>query len=173
MRYTTVIDISEIPPVYNCMSARLVYFHMALKAGWGERNQGFCRTSYRILMGDLGLTLSAVRHAILVLKKYKLVKDGSGGYWVRIFCPPTKAAGKPKTGDSAKLQRIAAEREAADLQREMEYQENKRKAAEGRNDPRVKEIMERMSRGQYGGPAAPGPAPAARRDRADGGDLAT
>lgn len=97
MRYTTVIDISEYPPLYNCLSARLIYFHLTLKAGWGERNQDYCRASIRSLQADLGLSFSAVRHGLNVLTKTAMIRKTNGGYLVRKFCTPTQPGQRAKT----------------------------------------------------------------------------
>jgi len=104
MRYTTVIDISEYPPLYNCLSARIIYFHLVLKSGWGEKNQDFCRASIRSLQADLHLSFSAVRHGLDVLVKTAMIKKVEGGFMVRKFCAPTQAGTRAKTRREAQIE---------------------------------------------------------------------
>lgn len=128
MRYTTVIDISEYPPLYNSLSARIIYFHLVLKSGWGEKNQDFCRASIRSLQADLNLSFSAVRHGLHVLVKTSMIKKVNGGYLVRKFCTPSQPGKRAKTRREAQIEetRRAEMRHAAEL---LERQETERAAA--------------------------------------------
>lgn len=77
MRYTTVIDISEYPAIYRNRNARLLYIHMALKAGYHDNDRDLLNTSIRMLAYQSGLTVSAVRHALQVLEGAGLLtRDG-------------------------------------------------------------------------------------------------
>lgn len=77
MRYTTVIDISEYPAIYRNRNARLLYIHMALKAGYHDNDRDLLNTSIRMLAQQSGLTVSAVRHALQVLEGAGLLtRDG-------------------------------------------------------------------------------------------------
>lgn len=116
MRYTTIIDISEYPVLYGCVSARMIYLHLVLKAGWGERNQDYCRGSIRQLQGELGMTFAAVRHGLGVLLKMGMIKKAPGGWMVRKYCAPTKPGARTMT----KRQEEAArqrQRDAAEMKR--------------------------------------------------------
>lgn len=104
MRYTTVIDISEYPPLYNCLSARIIYFHLVLKSGWGEKNQDFCRASIRSLQADLHLSFSAVRHGLDVLVKTSMIRKVDGGFLVRKFCTPAQPGKRAKTRREAQIE---------------------------------------------------------------------
>lgn len=119
MRYTTIIDITEYPDIYRCLSARLIYLHLVLRAGWGERNQDYIRGSIRRLEGELGLTFSAVRHGLRVLIRAGMLKQVPGGWIVRKYCQPTKpgarqltqrqeAAAKQRARDAAEMRRLEA-----------------------------------------------------------------
>lgn len=81
MRYTTVIDITEINAVYRNIHARLLYFHMALKAGYHDEDRDILDVSLRRLAEDVGLSVSAVRHALHLLERAKLVTR-QGPIWV-------------------------------------------------------------------------------------------
>ncbi len=133
MRYTTIIDITECPEIYRCLSAKLIYLHLVLKCGWGERNQDYMRCSIRSLEGDLGLTFAAVRHGLSVLEKRGMIKRAPGGYYIRKFCNPTKPGPRPLTrreqaaADARRRQQeeeklIQAERAAAQAKLEAELQ---------------------------------------------------
>lgn len=77
MRYTTVIDISEIPAIYRNRNARLLYIHMAMKAGYHDYDRDLLTISIRSLASQTGLTVSAVRHALLQLEAHQLLtRDG-------------------------------------------------------------------------------------------------
>lgn len=91
MRYTTVIDISEFPQIYRNLHARLVYIHMALKAGYHDDDRDVCRLSIRNLAADVGITVSATRNALLQLEKSGLISKSSDCWivkkWVAMDAP--------------------------------------------------------------------------------------
>lgn len=80
MRYTTVIDISELPDVYRNVNARLLYLHIALKSGYHDDDRDQITTSVRRAAADTGMTLSAARHALAVLEAHGLL-DRTGERW--------------------------------------------------------------------------------------------
>lgn len=80
MRYTTVIDITEVPQVYRNPNARLVYLHLALKSGYHDDDRDLTDISIRRLAAAVGLTTSATRHAIAQLQTARLV-DRQGPVW--------------------------------------------------------------------------------------------
>lgn len=142
MRYTTIIDITECPQIYDCLSARIIYLHLVLKAGWGERNQDYCRCSIRSLQGDLGLTFAAVRHGLQVLEKYGMIRRGPGGCYVRKFCNPTQpgvrkltrrqqAAEEQRKREQAETELIQRERAAAHEKLERDLAEQRAARAAG------------------------------------------
>lgn len=73
MRYTTVIDISEISEIYKNPTARLLYLHMSLKAGYHDADRDLVRLSIRRLSADVGVTVSATRHALHQLERVGLL----------------------------------------------------------------------------------------------------
>ena len=91
MRYTTVIDISEFPQIYRNLNARLLYIHMALKAGYHDDDRDVCRQSIRNLAADVGITVSATRNALQQLEKAGLITRGSDCWivkkWVAMEAP--------------------------------------------------------------------------------------
>lgn len=73
MRYTTCIDITEFPNVYNNVHARMLYFHLCLKSGYHDDDRDMLHMSLRRLADDVGMTLSALRHALKVLHACRLI----------------------------------------------------------------------------------------------------
>lgn len=80
MRYTTVIDISELP-IYKNPNARLIYLHLALKSGWHDDDRDQIKTSIRRIAMEAGLTVSATRHALAQLERDKLLTR-TGDTWI-------------------------------------------------------------------------------------------
>lgn len=73
MRYTEVLDIREIPEVYSNHKTRLLYIHLCLACGFGDKNRGRLITTYTRLAADVGMSKSAVRWSLSRLSKYMLV----------------------------------------------------------------------------------------------------
>lgn len=96
MRYTSLIDISEIPSVYRNVNARLLYVHMALKAGYHDDDRDVLETSIRILAAQTGLTISAVRHALHVLEVVQLIKREGSTWIVKKWLPMQTTSPRPK-----------------------------------------------------------------------------
>lgn len=80
MRYTTTIDITELPQVYRNINARLLYLHMTLKCGYHDDDRDMLDASIRTLAADVGITIAATRHALVVLERAQLVKK-EGSRW--------------------------------------------------------------------------------------------
>lgn len=116
MRYTTVIDISLIPELYKNLNIRLVYLHLVLKAGYHDNDKDIVVTSLRRLANDAGLTVSATRHALRMLKRYQMVNIGKGAMAVRKWCPEqpisTRAKQAKQQQQMDRDQAAAAERRA-------------------------------------------------------------
>lgn len=74
MRYTTLIDISEMPLLYRNINARLIYLHLILKAGYHDTDRDIVDISVRRLSSDVGISISATRHALKVLESAALLR---------------------------------------------------------------------------------------------------
>lgn len=127
MRYTTVIDISEIPTVYRNPNARLLYIHLCLKAGYHDNDRDIVSLSVRQMSAQSGLTVSAVRHALLVLEKSHLVTRQGTVLYVRKWIAEQSITARPRTARqqaqiSAEAQR-RKEQEQRDMQLEIERQQ--------------------------------------------------
>lgn len=106
MRYTTVIDITDFPQIYRNIHARLVYIHMALKAGYHDDDRDICRLSIRSLAADVGITVSATRNALLQLEKSGLISKSSDCWIVKKWVlqeSPTPRTQKTTSNKDSKL----------------------------------------------------------------------
>lgn len=106
MRYTTVIDITEFTQIYRNLNARLVYIHMALKAGYHDDDRDICRLSIRNLAADVGITVSATRNALHQLEKSGLISKSSDCWIVKKWVlqeSPTPRTQKTASNKDSKL----------------------------------------------------------------------
>lgn len=82
MRYTTIIDVRNLS-WYRNPSARLVYIHLVMTAGWHDDDRDIARISYRRLAIEVGLTLSATRHALHQLTTTGMITATDKGWMVK------------------------------------------------------------------------------------------
>lgn len=134
MRYTTIIDISEIQEVYRNKNARLVYLHLALKAGYHDDDRDQLQMSIRMTAGTVGLTVSATRHALAVLERAGLLKRTEKGWTVTKWIQSADPTPRPK--------KKAAGTGAADLGRQydQEIEDYQRKLRAAIDDMTVQEL---------------------------------
>lgn len=158
MRYTTIIDISELPAIYKNKHTRLLYIHMAMKAGYHDDDRDILDCSIRRLAAAAGLSISATRHALAVLERAGLVTRDCSRWRVKKFVLEQKitarrqsntAAAGPSTTTSYEAQ--AAETEQKALERELIRQERARLADEwfkkaGR--PELSEALQALEAGK-------------------------
>lgn len=136
MRYTTIIDIRDLPAVYRNQNARLLYLHLCLIAGYHDDDRDLSRISLRNLAADCGLTLSATRHAIRQLETSGLIRRADGMTRVRKWLSERPITERPKT---AAAQRKAAAKETeerlkaeAEIARERERKQREELRQEGK-----------------------------------------
>lgn len=120
MRYTTIIDITEFPAVYNNPAARLLYLHLCLRSGYHDYDRDISTLSLRQMAKQTGLTLAAVRHAVGVLEKWQLIKRQGQLTRVRKFIVEQPISPRAKTQRQAKAAAAA----------ELRKQEERKQAAE-------------------------------------------
>lgn len=110
MRYTTTIDITELPQVYRNINARLLYLHMTLKCGYHDDDRDMLDASIRTLAADVGITIAATRHALVVLERAQLVKkEGSRWRVTKWLMSPeiSKRVARKKPQDDAEAAKLA------------------------------------------------------------------
>lgn len=79
MRYTTIIDITELEEIYRNRNARLVYLHLCLRSGYRTDDRDRIRISIRKLSWEVGITPAAIRYALQQLEKSQLLTYSEGG----------------------------------------------------------------------------------------------
>lgn len=123
MRYTTIIDITEMPAVYRNGHARDLYLYMVLKSGYHNEDRDQIRKSIRSLAIDTGMSISAVRHALRVLINNGLLVPMLGGYTVTKFVIEKKPTRRAQNMTDQQLQERARERALEQERRDREYEE--------------------------------------------------
>lgn len=118
MRYTTVIDITDFPQIYRNIHARLVYIHMALKAGYHDDDRDICRLSIRNLAADVGITVSATRNALLQLEKSGLISKSSDCWIIKKWVLQESATPRTQKTASNKDSKLSAEIRKNDQEQE-------------------------------------------------------
>lgn len=130
MRYTTIIDISEIPLIYRNPNARLLYLHLALKSGYHDDDRDLVNISIRRLAMETGLTLSATRHALQQLEACQLLQRQGAAWIVKKWIGEQTITARPKTEKKRREMEEARRREAADREERERSQEEKRREKE-------------------------------------------
>lgn len=120
MRYTTVIDITQMPSVYKNPNARLVYLHLCLKAGYHDDDRDLCDVSLRNLAAQVGITLSATRHAIAQLERAQLLTRQGTMWVVRKWVQEADITPRARNKREQQAIERAAERKRENEQRERE-----------------------------------------------------
>lgn len=125
MRYTTVIDITEMPEIYRNMTARLIYMHLSLRAGYHDSDRDLVTLSIRRVAAEVGVTVSATRHALHLLERSGLLtREGQTWRirkWVEEQTITTRA--KTKREMMEQIQRLERQKQQAVL--EQAHQEHK------------------------------------------------
>lgn len=138
MRYTTIIDMTELATLYRNQNARLVYMHLVLKSGYHDHDRDLYDCSIRRLAMDIGLSLGAVRHALKLLEKHKLIERQSNLWYVRKFVASQAITPRAKTERQQKrIEQLAEARrqqEQRELQLEVERQQRERNWSQGKTN---------------------------------------
>lgn len=139
MRYTTIIDISEMQALYKSTSVRLVYLHLVLKSGWHDNDRDIATVSLRTLAADTGLTLSAVRHALQQLKKAHMVATSGGQLRVRKWLSEQQVTPRKQSEKQAK----------AAQQREAELRDKEQREEAAAREREQREAARRQGKTQF------------------------
>lgn len=92
-RYTTILDITG-HPLYHSNSARLLYLHLCLTAGYHRDDLDIVDKSITRLSIETNLTISATRHALSLLQAAGLVSREGNHLKVSKFVQPVIAASR-------------------------------------------------------------------------------
>lgn len=124
MRYTTIVDIRELP-LYRNPSVRQLYLHLVLVAGYHDTDLDRVAVSVRGLASQTGLTISAVRHALDVMTKAGLVRREGGALMVTKYVLKDGIPKRARTKKEQQEQQLSREREQKEqeeIRRELEEQ---------------------------------------------------
>lgn len=129
MRYTTIIDISQMPILYKNLNVRLIYLHLCLTAGYHDYDRDLVDISLRRLAAEVGITFSAARHALGILQKARLIEQDKNIIKVKKFLFDAPITQRAKTAKAELLQQAiktikqqqSAEQKERE-QREADYQ---------------------------------------------------
>lgn len=130
MRYTTVIDVTEIPSVIRNPHAFQLYCYLAMKSGYHDDDRDLIMVGYRRLAYLLGQSPASIWHALRVLSKAGLVtREKDGRLRIKKWLPDQPISPRKK---SPKKQQIddssaALDRALAMEKRAREYQDRTRK----------------------------------------------
>lgn len=132
MRYTTIIDITEIPEVYRNHNARLIYLHLTLKSGYRDNDRDMIKISIRNLAMRTGMSVSATRHALSILTRHHLLSR-AGETWIvkkwiieDTITPRAKTRKQQRAQDAAQVQRD----QQAELDKRMDQERRDRSELE-------------------------------------------
>ena len=120
-----MIDISEFPEVYRNMTARLIYMHMSLKAGYHDADRDLVTMSIRRLSVEVGVTVSATRHALRLLERSGLLTREGQTWRIRKWVEEQTITTRAKTKREMQevIQRLERQKQQAVL--EIAHQEHK------------------------------------------------
>jgi hypothetical protein len=135
MRYTTIIDISQMGEIYRNQNVRLIYLHLVLRSGYHDDDRDLTDISLRRLSMEAGLTVSATRHAIRILMKAGLLKRQGMTWTVLKWVMTPEITSRQKTGKAA---RQAAEAEERERQQRAYELKNRRRSVQEQTDDMVK-----------------------------------
>lgn len=152
MRYTTIVDISQIPNLYKNQNVRLIYLHLVLRAGYHDDDRDQTTISFRRIAEETGLTLSATRHAISLLIKNGLLTRNGGIWIVKKFVLEKSISSRPKTAKKQKeMESLERERQIQEEQRERERAQKRRYQEERKKGNPLKQmVMELMLQADAG-----------------------
>lgn len=153
MRYTTIVDISEFPTIYRNVNARLVYLHLCLKSGYHDNDRDLVALSLRRIAAEVGLTLSATRHAIGQLEKAQLLTRQGPIWYVKKFVleksitPRVRSEKKQKEVEIKERERIIKEEQEQREREEIRKVKEMKRAGKNPLFEMVKDLMKKAANG--------------------------
>lgn len=152
MRYTTIIDIRELPAIYRNVNARLVYLHMVLASGYHDNDRDQTEISIRRISYETNLTISAVRHALGCLERAGLISRSGITWTVKKFVLETSITPRVRSEKKRREAENAARAKAIQEEQEQREKEETRKYREMRKhgDPLRDQVLDLMKRADAG-----------------------
>lgn len=152
MRYTTIIDIREIPAIYRNVNARLVYLHMVLASGYHDNDRDQMEMSIRRISYETNLTISAVRHALGCLERAGLISRTGITWTVKKFVLESTITPRVRSEKKRREAENAARAKAIQEEQEQREKEETRKYREMRKhgDPLRDQVLDLMKRADAG-----------------------
>lgn len=126
MRYTTAIDLTEIPEIWRNLNACRIYYYLAMRCGYHDEDRDRIQISIRRLAQVTGCSVSATRHAIGVLTRAKLMETKDAAYLVKKFVLEQPVSSRARTKKEQQLQLEAQQRELQHYRLEAQRQEEQR-----------------------------------------------
>lgn len=102
---------------------------MALKAGYHDDDRDMLQRSIRSIASDVGITLSACRHALAVLERAKLIRRDGPIWTVTKWVMTQEISKRARTRKEQEEQDAAAERRRSDEAREKQAAAERRSRA--------------------------------------------
>lgn len=138
MRYTTIIDITEIPDIYRNIHARLIYLHMVLKSGYHDNDRDRTTLSIRSLAADAGITISATRHALSVLQRAQLLSRTGDTWIVKKWLIQDTISSRAKSSNNT----VAADPQEAARRRAEELEDYTRKVCKVLDGMTIEQVQQ-------------------------------
>lgn len=126
MRYTTIIDIRELPQIWNNPNVARAYLFLCLASGYHDTDRDLVHVSVRGLAALTGLSVAASRHALQQLQKAGLITRQGEAWKVVKFVITEAPATRPKTKREQQLEIERLQRAEEQRRRDTESAEKKR-----------------------------------------------
>ena len=149
MRYTTIIDIRELPAIYRNVNARLVYLHMVLASGYHDNDRDQTEISIRRISYETNLTISALG----CLERAGLISRTGITWTVKKFVlestitPRARSEKKKKEIENRERERMIQEETARREQEEKQKVIELKKAGKNPLFEMVKDLLRRAANG--------------------------
>jgi DNA-binding transcriptional ArsR family regulator len=151
MRYTTVIDVTEIPSVARNPHAFQLYCYLAMKSGYHDDDRDLIDVGYRRLAYLLGQSPASIWHALRVLAKAGLVtREKDGRLRIKKWLSDQPISPRKKTKKQQSDETAALERALAMEKRAREYEERSRNAITYKEYLRLSQEEERSQQSAQG-----------------------
>lgn len=144
MRYTTIIDITELPELWRNANASRVYMYMTLRSGYHDDDRDMLRVSLRRLAMETGCSVAATRHALHVLIKAGLVRKVDARWFVTKFVIEQRVTPRAKTKAQQEAKELAELRE--EEQRKLDRKLEQERRTRCTDETFVKQVEEFLSK---------------------------